>query len=404
MGAPQRRRILYLLPFAPRADATHGGGRVMAQLLAQMAERHDLALLYLRAPDEPPIDETLASRCVQTHEVPRVGIEAVWWKRWTRRLRLGAGFIRGMPMLAVDWHSAALAARLQELLEWQPQIIQIEYHMMGQYAHILNNYPAPRVLTEHEPGIAAANQRVNWKVLTTLLDAQAWHRYEPAILQKMHAIVVFTERDRQALLPFAQTTPLVQIPLGVPLPPEPLRAVGTPPTRLLFVGNFIHAPNVDAARRLVYTIFPRVRKVCSEAQLVIVGDQPPADLRVQAQKHVTITGRVPDVTPFLDAAALVVVPLRLGGGMRVKVLEALAAGKAVVASPLAVEGLNIATGEHVVLAESDEEFATAIVRLLGAPKERAALAGRARAWAVQNLDWSGPVIAYEALHTRLLAE
>jgi glycosyltransferase involved in cell wall biosynthesis len=121
-----------------------------------------------------------------------------------------------------------------------------------------------------------------------------------------------------------------------------------------------------------------------------------------AHATVVVTGRVPDVTPYLDRAALVVVPLRLGGGMRVKVLEALAAGKAVVASPLAAEGLSVVGGKHLVLAESDEQFSDAIVRLLAEPEGRVALATCARSWACANLAWEGPIAAYERLYQSLI--
>ena len=101
-------------------------------------------------------------------------------------------------------------------------------------------------------------------------------------------------------------------------------------------------------------------------------------MRELAGDDVVVTGRVQDVTPYLDRAAVVVAPLRLGGGTRVKVLEALAAGKAVVASPLAAEGITQCDGEHLLLAESDEEFADATTRLLDDPDARSALGRRAR--------------------------
>ena len=407
MVASERRRILYLLPFAPRLDATHGGGRVIAQLLARMVERHDLALLYMRAPNEPPIDQALAMRCAVAEEVMRPGVGETQRERWLRRIQLAGGFARGRPMQVTDWQSTVFASRLRKLLKhWQPDIIQIEYHIMAQYAALCTHSLAPCVLTEYEPGVAAAQERLAEQQrpsLTTMLDTHAWRQFEPMVLRQMQAVVVFSERDCRALAPFVGATPLVQIPLGVPLPALPLNALGVSPVRLLFVGSFIHGPNEDAARRLIQDIFPRVQAACPEATLVIVGDQPPADLRALANKHVIITGRVPDVTPFLDEAALVVVPLRLGGGMRVKVLEALAAGKAVVASPLAVEGLAVTTGQHVVLADSDEAFAAAILQLLAAPEQRATIASQARAWALANLDWDKPVAAYEALHQQILA-
>src|SRR5439155_9300616 len=200
----------------------------------------------------------------------------------------------------------------------------------------------------------------------------------------------------------APHTPIVRIPLGMALPEHPLNPLGHSPPSLLFVGNFGHPPNADAAVRLISAIFPRVQARFPELVLHIVGEQPAPRVRQMANANVIVTGRVPDVTPYLDRAALVVVPLRLGGGMRVKVLEALAAGKAVVASPLAIEGLNLVDGEQLILAESDPQFHDAIVQLLTDPEKRASLAARARTWACANLGWEKSIVAYEALYERLI--
>jgi glycosyltransferase involved in cell wall biosynthesis len=147
-------------------------------------------------------------------------------------------------------------------------------------------------------------------------------------------------------------------------------------------------------------IFPQVQAGLPELKLYIVGSQPPEPWKTKC-KNIVVTGYVDDVTPYLDQAAVVVVPLRLGGGMRVKVLEALAAGKAVVASPLAVEGLDVVDGEHLMLADTDEQFCQIIVQLLRDPERRVNLAQNGRAWACANIGWEKSVENYEALYQRL---
>jgi glycosyltransferase involved in cell wall biosynthesis len=120
-----------------------------------------------------------------------------------------------------------------------------------------------------------------------------------------------------------------------------------------------------------------------------------------AGEGVTVTGAVPDVTPYLDEAAVVAAPLRMGGGMRVKVLEALAAGKAVVATPLAVEGLQLTAGEQVEVAAGDEQFARSLERLVRDEARRRELASSARRWAAENLGWAPVVASYERLYAEL---
>ncbi len=117
---------------------------------------------------------------------------------------------------------------------------------------------------------------------------------------------------------------------------------------------------------------------------------------------VLVTGRVDDVTPFLAAAAVVTAPISTGGGMRVKTLEALAAGKALVASSLALEGVEVRAGEHALVADDDLAFADAVVALLGDDQRRAALGRAGRAWAETHVDWRQVTAAYDALYASLL--
>jgi glycosyltransferase involved in cell wall biosynthesis len=399
-----RRRLLFLLPYAPRLDATHGGGRVTAQLLTQLAVRHSIALLYLRAATEPPLDDILRQRCDLVEEIARSDT-GFSFARWTS---LAASLLRGRPLWAAVTAVARFDTRVRAVAKnWQPDIVQLECHVMGQYISALNGCPAPRVLTEHEPGTKAARDLCDLsKGMTKVrldLAARAWERFERSVIRQVHAIVVFTESDRQAIVPFASPqSRIVRIPLGTLVPDLPLSPIGRQPVSLLFVGNFVHPPNIDAALRLMTDIFPRLRSHFPGLILQIVGDRPTVEMRRMANDKMIVTGRVLDVTPYLDAAAVVVVPLRLGGGMRVKVLEALAAGKAVVASPLAVEGIEIASEAQVVLAESDEEFIDAISGLLTDPEECSSLASRARAWACVNLGWERSVAAYEELYDALL--
>ena len=301
-----------------------------------------------------------------------------------------------------DWTLRTFGKRIAELAhEWRPEIVQAEFHVMAQYLRDLDGFGGPRIVVEHEPGVRAAADLLaresGLRRAARALDLLAWRRYERSVASTADAIVVFTEGDRYALLDIAGGTPIVPIPLGMSLNASPLSSHGIHPPEILFAGSFIHPPNVDAASRLARSIFPGVLSRRPNASLVVVGDSPPDSLRALAGPHVQVTGRVDDVRPYLDRAAVVAVPLRMGGGMRVKVLEALEAGKALVASPRAIEGLPLAHGDQLLIAETDAEFVDAIVKLIDDPALRAELAVSARAWALAQLGWARPVAAYEEL-------
>jgi glycosyltransferase involved in cell wall biosynthesis len=156
---------------------------------------------------------------------------------------------------------------------------------------------------------------------------------------------------------------------------------------------------VDAACWLAREILPLVRSRREGAHLTIVGANPPRAVRVLASDRVTVTGFVPDVDPFLDRAAVVVAPLRTGSGMRVKLLQALARGKAVVTTPLGAEGL--ARDAPVLVAASGPEVAEAIVALLADPERRRALGHRARGYVAEHHAWSGFASRLAAIYREL---
>ena len=184
---------------------------------------------------------------------------------------------------------------------------------------------------------------------------------------------------------------------------RPLSPVGRHPPSILFAGYYRHAPNAEAARWLAREIFPAVRRDHPSAELVLVGEDPPADLKRPADDGIVTTGAVPDITEFLDRAAVVAAPIRTGGGVRVKVLEALGAGKAVVATRLAAEGIAAPPGKAILLADSVEELASCISLLLSEERRRRGLAEAGYEWARRELRPEATAERFDRLYSDLLA-
>jgi glycosyltransferase involved in cell wall biosynthesis len=169
------------------------------------------------------------------------------------------------------------------------------------------------------------------------------------------------------------------------------------------VGAFEHPPNIDAALWLGNDIMPILRRLRPGVRLTIVGSYPPKSVRTLASQDVTVAGPVPIIRPYLEQAAVVLAPMRTGGGMRVKVLQAMSLGKAVVTTPLGAAGLA-GPREQLPLAigESAEEIATATVRLLSASDERIVLGRRARTFVREHHSWSAHQRRLEAIYAELL--
>jgi glycosyltransferase involved in cell wall biosynthesis len=366
---------------------------------------HRLALAYLRSSDDPPLDDDLAARVEMIMEVRRA-LPITRLDRWRRRVRLLVGAARLRPMLATDMHADDFTRGLSELVtRFKPDIIQVEYQVMAQYLSAVPDWSAKRVMTVHDPAFAAALQRSSqgglaWPI--NVVDAGAWWFFERDAIRQVDAVVVFTEQDREAISKLDPSARVEVIRLAPPLRETPLDPIGQNGS-LLFVGNMVHEPNVDAARRLIVRIFPRVQASYPEARLVIVGADPPTELVQLARRrsNTTIAGWIQDLEPYLDRAAVIVAPLRHGGGMRVKVLDALAAGKAIVASSLALSGTGVEDGRDVIVAETDDDVVAGIIRLLRDPLLRRTLGSNARRWAEREAPRSSAT-AYEALYRQLL--
>jgi glycosyltransferase involved in cell wall biosynthesis len=362
--------------------------------------------MCLRRADDPPVDAGLRARLDLVVEVKGPDARHSLRKRALRAFRARLLLLAGTPLWATEVEVGLFRRRLLDVLrEWRPDVVQIEYTAMGVYLREIGISGAVAVLGEPDPPTSAAIElgRASRRArLLRRLDVRAWRRFEREVLSRVDAAVVFTERDVRALAEWATATEIVRIPFGTDFA-ERSFASNVGDDGVLFVGNFVHPPNVDAADRLVRSIFPLVRGRHPDALLRVVGDHPPPRLRLAAGDGVLVTGRVPDLVPYVERAAVVAAPIRFGGGMRVKVLEALAAGKPLVASSLAVDGLDVTDGDQLLIAETDEEFAERIGRVLADHALRARLGERARSWARENLTWDASVAAHERLYAHLLA-
>lgn len=391
-------RLLVAAPFPPRLDAVHGGSRVIAERLLHTAERHDVHLLHLEGRSDAPLDETL-SRRLTAESVSYDG----WPRRgWRRRARAVRGLLAGRPLWAIELRSSEFARRLAVAVgDVRPDVVQLEFAVLGQYAPGVRDEAVPILLVDHDADREASVVAGPGRRLLRRLDRRAWRRFERAVLGVVDAAVVFTEKDRERLTRVASGTPVVRIPIGTDAVRGTAAGGSSTSANVLFVGNFVHPPNAAAAGRLVDRIFPLVRARVPVAALTIVGAGPPEELTQRPGVHVP--GRVESLAPYYRDTAVFAVPLELGGGMRVKVVEALAAGLPIVASPLAVEGLDVADGREVLLATTDEEFADRIVQVLETPELRAGLAASSAAWARANLAWETVCDAYDRLYADLAA-
>jgi glycosyltransferase involved in cell wall biosynthesis len=403
--SPARLRVLIVAPFPPQATGLHGGARALAANLLAIATRHEVAIAYVPDSSASEPDETVAEACALVEALPTPQVHGP--RRWLRRLAVDAALIRGVPIWASELRTKEVAARLSALTAaWRPDVIQFEFLPTTVFFEALREFDAPRVLVDHDAGLRPAHDFGHLPSLIRNvlhdLDERAWRHLDDQSATRVDATVVFTERDRLALNR-SHPRPTECIPLVLPARKLALDPLGHRPQTILFVGYFGHEPNADAAGWLALEIFPRIRESHRDAQLVLVGGAPPAEVRGLEPQGVATPGAVADVSEYLDEAAVVVAPIRTGGGVRVKVLEALGAGKAVVATSLAAEGIDAPPGEAIVLADSTQDFAAAVAALLDDEERRKSVALAAYTWARDREGRNTTAALFDRLYGELLA-
>jgi GT2 family glycosyltransferase/glycosyltransferase involved in cell wall biosynthesis len=385
-----RMRILVASPYLP-FPLSHGGAVRMYNLMRRAAEQFDLILVAFTEQHAPPPRELL-DICIETVLVRRPGTHEAP--------------SRGRPEVVEEFDSPAYHAALHQTVQkWRPAVAQLEFTQMAQYA--ADCTPARTVLVEHDVTFDLYEQLVQLEaplpngrasrsgseaaaapLSEPLLEArpsgsgawdlrrerELWQRFEVDAWSRVDRVVVMSEKDRAIAGARA-----VVVPNGVDI--ERFRPASTPPEarRLLFIGSFAHLPNRMALEWFMAQVWPLLHDISLHIIAGARHDQwtLAADLR---QPGIELEGFVSDVRPAYERAALVVAPLVASAGTNIKVLEAMAMGKAVVSTAAGVNGLDIEAGRDFVLVKNAEEMRTSIERLLGdaAARKEIELAARAR--------------------------
>lgn len=226
-------------------------------------------------------------------------------------------------------------------------------------------------------------------------------QYEKRMFEGYDRVVTLTQPDADTLHEIQPTTRTVVIPNGVDTDYYSPTGLEPATPTLIFTGNFEYEPNLDAALRLTRLIFPEIKRRVPGAHLLLVGANPPPVLQAFKSESVTITGRVLDVRPYLERSLIFISPLRMGAGIKNKILEAMAMQKALVATPLSMDGIAVKHEEHLLIGETNEELMRAVVRLMRDGELRLDIARNARALIEERYTWKRVAERYEALYKEI---
>ena len=402
-------RILFVTPSPPWATAPSAVPVVAWAQLRGLSARHDVTVVTIAGPDPRELDalERLRAAGFDVRAVERrdasAGDRGVRWvrnaARWGTQRR---------PMYVVWHHEPALQRMLDALLRQGTfDVVHVNDSAMGGYSF---DTRAPKLLVEIEARAPRAIDWTGWlrgNWYRGIMDEADWHgwpHHQRRVWRAFDRIELFTRRDAETVTRLApEVAPRLHVnPFGIELPDaaDPsLEEEGT----IAFVGTYTHAPNVDAARWLALEVMPHVRARLSRVRLDVYGTDPRGALADLPRDDVRVHGWVPAIEPAIARAAVIAAPVRVGGGQRMKVLQAMAMGKAIVTTPRGADGIVCDDGAPpLAIAESAESVAARIVELLADPTQRRTLGARARATAEAHHSAAAYGARLEAAYADLL--
>jgi glycosyltransferase involved in cell wall biosynthesis len=384
-------RVLFVSAWFPHPPSNGSRLRVH-HLLRALAPHHAVTLLCFA--DEPGIDPAapeLRALCQRVRVLPRPVFDPHAW-----RSRLA--WLAPRPASLAATFSAEMADALREAAAGCDTVVASQIACAA-YADYFEARPA--LFEEVELGWlsdrSGAGRQANVRARLRRAKYQHWLR---RVLPRFRACTVVSEQERELLAHAVGTA----LPIHV-LPNAVAVAEYTPgqpePGTVIFTGSFRYAPNHEAMRWFVGEVWPRVLAARPAARLVITGADE--GLPLPAAPNVARTGFVADVRPLLASSAVAVAPILRGGGTRVKILEAMASGAAVVATRKGAEGIEATPGEHLCLADDPMRFADAVLTLLADAPRRARMAAAARHLVEARYDWRVVGPRFEALVSSLAA-
>lgn len=407
-------RLLFLtpqLPYPPRqGTALRNWG-----LIHHLSQRHAVGLLSFVEDEIAGEPEPLRIACLPLVTVPA-----------PQRLRVGRllTLFSPQPDLAQRLWSAKFAAALQALLQsYIFDVIHIEGLELAGYIPIIRTHSSAKLIFDAHNAEYVIQRRAfetDWRnprrwpaALYSWLQWPRLKHFEAKTLRAVQAVTCCSPEDATALQALAPEVKPVIIPNGIdvgsyqlsvinnPAPTIPISPSGGHPS-LVFTGKMDYRPNIDAVLWFAYEIWPRIRAQVPEAQFMIVGQKPePAVKKLSGHNGITVTGAVPSIQPYLAEASVYVAPLRMGGGTRLKLLEAMAMCKPIVSTTVGAEGFTVRSGQELLLADGLEEFARAVLELLRNPALGAKLGEAGQVFVRAHYDWRVIIPKLEALISEL---
>jgi glycosyltransferase involved in cell wall biosynthesis len=355
-------------------------------ILKNLTRSHEVTVVtYGSSEDKRNLEKNFDGSLKAVHVLP-----PTWAKSWRRLGQLWSLWTRHSYIRTCAF-SKGMQEKLDRILSEEAfDIVQTEYAMMGFFDLKTD---AIKIIDATDIGHLFFRQMVETsstplRKLYYRREFARQFREEIDVFGKQNAIFTTSMNDKDALEPFVPNVPKFVVPNGVDTSYFTPSATMPEQWSLVFTAAMTYSPNADGIMYFLDEIFPAIQRQIPAAKIYVVGTGPPMRLRRRASESVIVTGSVGDVRPYVWRSSVFVVPLRVGSGTRLKVLEAMSMKKPVVSTTIGAEGIDVADGESVLIADTPQAFADAVVGLLRDSAMREKLIRNGSDLVNLKYDWS----------------
>jgi sugar transferase (PEP-CTERM/EpsH1 system associated) len=398
--------ILVISPWLPWPP--HDGARIrISETLRFLARRYRVTLIApIYAPGERAHVASLERWCAGGVHTVAVADGTV-----ARLMRMSGGFFAGVPPVQAFHRNAAMRERIRKVTsDTAFDIVHVEFSFLAHYLRALNpRGRAKTVLSMHNVETQRFERELehapwNARRLVLLADRYLFPGWEGRAVRSFDGIVAVSEADAAWIRGQAPHREPRIVCNGVDIEFFEPRPTPANSNSIVFTGSMDYPPNIDAAVWFADEIWPGLRTRMPELRFIVVGRRPPSEVQaLAARPGIEVTGEVDDVRPYIANSLAMVVPLRSGGGTRLKILQAMSMACPVASTTLGAEGLEVIDGENILLADTPRLFMEGVIHLANSPELATRLAQGGRQLAVQRYDWRQCLCGLDDLYQSVIA-
>jgi len=398
-------KILFICKEFPHSKVI-GGPIIIYNRLKYFSKNHTVSLAAFFKEEEKKYISSVEPFCHDLQLVPlppkRSALKASW-----------DFFMSSVPHYFLRVHgSRRMAETIAGMVRKDRyDFVIAEYSVMGQFLYRNTLLPpVRRVISVHECYYLARHKayrhsQLGFEKLKEAINLKGLKKYEFNMYKNADKVLTLTPQGKEELLKIDPELDIAVVPHGVDTNDFSFSEPKEKKKSIVFVGNYLHYPNVDAVLFFFNEIWPLLKSRLPEVKFIVVGQAPPPEIQSLSQDEaITVTGRVDDVRPFLKKGRVFICPVRLGGGFRGKILEAMAIGRPVVSTTLGAEGVPAQQRENIILADKPEEFAQGILDIMTDDTLFEKIRRNARKLVEEKYAWEKGVEIMEGVLEKMLKE